>query len=82
MVVLHWLQELRRALAGPARWNWLVKALGCAGGEKSGEAGAVAAEIAAAGGTAQPFELDVASEESIKAGAKAVIERSARSRYW
>jgi 3-oxoacyl-[acyl-carrier protein] reductase len=35
---------------------------------------AVAAEIAAAGGTAQPFELDVASEESIKAGAKAVVE--------
>ncbi len=35
----------------------------------------VAAEIAAAGGTAHPFELDVASEESIKAGAKAVIER-------
>src|ERR1700737_3866905 len=35
---------------------------------------AVAAEIAAAGGTAHPFELDVASEESIKAGAKAVIE--------
>jgi 3-oxoacyl-[acyl-carrier protein] reductase len=40
--------------------------------EKLGE---VAAEITAAGGTAYPFELDVASEESIKAGAKAVIER-------
>src|SRR6202042_494038 len=36
---------------------------------------AVAAEIAAAGGTSHPFELDVASEDSIKAGAKAVIER-------
>jgi 3-oxoacyl-[acyl-carrier protein] reductase len=35
---------------------------------------AVAAEITAAGGTAHPVELDVASEESIKAGAKAVIE--------
>ena len=35
----------------------------------------VAAEAAAFGGTAHPFELDVASEESIKAGAKAVIER-------
>ena len=35
---------------------------------------AVAAEIAAAGGTAHPVELDVASEESIKAGAKAVID--------
>ncbi|WP_213807775.1 3-oxoacyl-[acyl-carrier-protein] reductase [Granulicella sp. dw_53] len=33
----------------------------------------VAAEIAAAGGSAHPFELDVSSEESIKAGAKAVI---------
>jgi 3-oxoacyl-[acyl-carrier protein] reductase len=34
---------------------------------------AVAAEIAAAGGTAKPFALDVASEESIKTCAKAVI---------
>ena len=34
----------------------------------------VAQEIRAAGGTAHPVELDVASEESIKAGAKAVIE--------
>jgi 3-oxoacyl-[acyl-carrier protein] reductase len=33
----------------------------------------VAAEIEAAGGKAVPFALDVASEESIKAGAKAVI---------
>ena len=35
----------------------------------------VAAEAAAFGGTAHPFELDLASEDSIKAGAKAVIER-------
>src|SRR5487761_1940829 len=34
----------------------------------------VAAEIAAAGGTAHAFALDVASEESIKACAKAVTE--------
>ena len=34
-----------------------------------------AAEIAAAGGTAAAFALDVASEDSIKTGAKAVIER-------
>src|SRR6202789_2839067 len=34
---------------------------------------AVAAEIAAAGGTAKAFALDIASEESIKACAKAVI---------
>ena len=38
--------------------------------EKLGE---VAAEIAAAGGTAQAFALDVSSEESIKECAKAVI---------
>src|SRR5436309_267114 len=35
----------------------------------------VAAEIAAAGGQAVPFALDVASEESIKNGAKAVVDR-------
>ena len=35
----------------------------------------VAKEIEAAGGQAAVFALDVASEESIKAGAKAVIER-------
>src|SRR5258708_2425089 len=35
----------------------------------------VAAEIAAAGGQTGAFALDVASEESIKTGAKAVIER-------
>ena len=33
----------------------------------------VAAEITAAGGTAKAFTLDVSSEESIKAGAKAVL---------
>jgi 3-oxoacyl-[acyl-carrier protein] reductase len=35
----------------------------------------VAAEIESAGGKAATFALDVASEESIKAGAKAVLER-------
>src|SRR6478735_8632412 len=35
----------------------------------------VAAEIAAAGGQATAFALDVASEESIKDGAKAVVDR-------
>ena len=35
----------------------------------------VAAEIEAAGGKAAAFALDVASEESIKAGAKAILER-------
>ena len=35
----------------------------------------VAAEITAAGGTAATFKLDVSSEESIHAGAKAVLER-------
>jgi 3-oxoacyl-[acyl-carrier protein] reductase len=33
----------------------------------------VAAEIQAAGGTAAPFALDVASEDSIKAGSKAIL---------
>ena len=33
----------------------------------------VAAEIAAAGGTAQTFAIDIASEDSIKAGAKAAV---------
>src|ERR1700743_1643963 len=35
----------------------------------------VAAEIAAAGGQASAFSLDVASEDSIKTGAKAILER-------
>lgn len=35
----------------------------------------VAAEIEAAGGKAAAFALDVASEESIKAGAKAILDR-------
>ena len=35
----------------------------------------LAAEIEAAGGTAEAFALDVASEDSIKAGAKAVVEK-------
>jgi 3-oxoacyl-[acyl-carrier protein] reductase len=38
----------------------------------------VVAEIEAAGGQAAAFALDVASEESVKAGAKAVIERFAK----
>ena len=41
-----------------------------------------AAEIEAAGGKAAVFALDVASEDSIKAGAKAVLENLARSRSW
>src|ERR1700733_11354728 len=35
----------------------------------------VAAEIEAAGGKAAAFALDVASDESIKIGAKAILER-------
>jgi len=38
----------------------------------------VAAEIAAAGGTAIPFALDVASEDSIKTGARAILDRFAK----
>jgi 3-oxoacyl-[acyl-carrier protein] reductase len=40
-----------------------------------GKLAEVAAEIEAAGGKAAAFALDVASEESIKAGAKAILER-------
>ncbi|MEO6830510.1 MAG: 3-oxoacyl-[acyl-carrier-protein] reductase [Acidobacteriaceae bacterium] len=39
----------------------------------AGKLAEVAAEIEATGGKAVPFELDLASEDSIKAGAKAVI---------
>jgi 3-oxoacyl-[acyl-carrier protein] reductase len=35
----------------------------------------VAAEIAAAGGQSAPFALDLASEDSIKSGARAILER-------
>jgi 3-oxoacyl-[acyl-carrier protein] reductase len=40
-----------------------------------GKLAEVAAEIEAAGGQASAFALDVASEESIKSGAKAVLEK-------
>src|SRR5579863_4799532 len=40
-----------------------------------GKLAEVAAEIAAAGGQAAAFALDVASEDSIKSGAKAVLDR-------
>lgn len=40
-----------------------------------GKLAEVQAEIVAAGGTAAAFALDVASQESIKAGAKTVLER-------
>ena len=40
-----------------------------------GKLAAVAAEIEAAGGKAAVFTLDVAGEESIRAGAKAILER-------
>ncbi len=46
---------------------------GRAGGAKSEKLEAVAAEIAAAGGTAAVFTLDAANEDSIKACAKAVV---------
>jgi 3-oxoacyl-[acyl-carrier protein] reductase len=38
----------------------------------------VAAEITASGGKASPFALDVASEESIRNGAKAILDRHAK----
>lgn len=65
-------QGIGRACAIELARGGAAVALAARNLEKLGE---VAAEITAAGGTAHPFELDVASEESIKAGAKAVIER-------
>ena len=54
-------------------WSWQGGRQRCAGGARDGKLEAVAAEIAAAGGTAKAFALDVSSEESIKACAKAVL---------
>ena len=58
------------------RWSWrkagATVALAARNEAKLAE---VAAEIEAAGGQAAAFALDVASEESIKTGAKAVLER-------
>jgi 3-oxoacyl-[acyl-carrier protein] reductase len=63
-------QGIGRACALKLAEAGATVALAARNQEKLGE---VAAEIVAAGGTAQPFELDLGSEESIKACAKAVL---------
>ena len=47
---------------------------------RAGVTVALAEEIAAAGGQAAAFTLDVASEESLNSGAKAVLERFGKVR--
>jgi 3-oxoacyl-[acyl-carrier protein] reductase len=63
-------QGIGRAIALRLAADGAYVALAARNQEKLAE---VAAEIAAAGGTAQPFGLDIASEESIKACGKAVV---------
>jgi len=63
-------QGIGRACALRLAKDGAALALAARNQEKLAE---VAAEIAAAGGTARTFELDLASEDSIKACAKAVI---------
>jgi NAD(P)-dependent dehydrogenase (short-subunit alcohol dehydrogenase family) len=64
-----------RELEGHARWSWRAAGATVALAARNEAKLAEVAEIEAAGGQAAAFPLDVASEESIKAGAKAVIER-------
>lgn len=65
-------QGIGRAVALELARNGAVVGLAARNQEKLAEA---AAEIEAAGGQAAVFAMDVASEESIKAGAKAVLDR-------
>ncbi len=68
-------QGIGRAIALRLAVNGAHIALAARNQEKLAE---VAAEIAAAGGVVHPFALDIASEESIKACAKAVIAHFGR----
>jgi 3-oxoacyl-[acyl-carrier protein] reductase len=68
-------QGIGRAIAIRLAAEGAQVALAARNQEKLAE---VAAEIAAAGGTAQSFALDMANEESIKACAKAVIAHFGR----
>jgi len=65
-------QGIGRACAIELARRGAILALAARNEQKLAE---VAAEIEAAGGSAAPFALDVAGEESIKNGAKAVLER-------
>jgi len=64
-------QGIGRAIAFELAHRGAHVALAARSAEKLAD---LASEIAAAGGTAQAFSLDVASEDSIKACAKSVIE--------
>lgn len=68
-------QGIGRAIALRLAANGAHVALAARNQEKLAE---VAAEIVAAGGVAHPFPLDISSEESIKACAKAVIAHFGR----
>jgi len=68
-------QGIGRAIALRLAANGAYVAVAARNMEKLGE---VAAEIAAAGGVAHAFALDIANEESIKACAKAVIAHFGR----
>lgn len=65
-------QGIGRAVALELARNGAVVALAARNQEKLAEA---AAEIEAAGGQAAVFAMDLADEESIKSGAKAVLDR-------
>jgi 3-oxoacyl-[acyl-carrier protein] reductase len=68
-------QGIGRAIALRLAADGAHVALAARNQEKLAE---VAAEIAAAGGTAHPFALDIASEDSIKSCARAVIAQFGR----
>jgi 3-oxoacyl-[acyl-carrier protein] reductase len=65
-------QGIGRAVALRLAKDGITVALAARNAEKLNQ---VAAEIAASGGSAEPFVLDIASEESIKTTAKQVLER-------
>ena len=72
----HSSPERRRESAGLARWCWPAagaKVALCARNQEKLEQ--LAGEITAQGGEAAAFKIDVASEDEIKAGVKAIVAR-------
>ena len=81
--MLHLSPEHRRASGAPAPWNLAAQGATVALAARNEEKlRAVSSEIAAAGGQAAVFIMDVANEESIKDAIKAVIGSWARSIFW
>ena len=72
---LPWSPGHRRELGAPVRWPAPAGATVALAARNEAKLAEVAAEIEAAGGQAAAFALDVASEESIRTGAKAVLDR-------